>query len=162
MNPLDDAEILLVSKVEEIVRIDVNDILVTQAEQGVQGIPGATGSTGAKGDKGDPGDTVSIAIKDEGSLITSNPAAINFIGASVSASNNAGTIDVVVSGFAGYTHTQSVASDTWVILHNLGSYPSVTIIDSAGDEVEGELKYISGNEIHLLFSASFGGIAYLN
>lgn len=71
-------------------------------------------------------------------------------------------IKTLTAAAAGYTHTQSVASDTWTIVHNLGSYPSVTIVDSAGDEVEGELKYISGNELHLIFSASFGGVAYLN
>ena len=34
-----------------------------------------------------------------------------------------------------YVHEQSVASATWTAVHNLGSFPSVTVVDSAGTEV---------------------------
>lgn len=61
-----------------------------------------------------------------------------------------------------YIHTQSSPSDTWIITHNLEKYPSITIVDSAGSVVEGEEKYISKNEIHIFFSSSFSGKAYLN
>jgi hypothetical protein len=61
-----------------------------------------------------------------------------------------------------YAHDQSVASASWVITHNLGKYPSVTITDSAGDEVEGEVRYNGVNSLTVKFSAPFAGKAYLN
>lgn len=61
-----------------------------------------------------------------------------------------------------YVHEQSPASDTWVINHNLKKYPSVTIVDSAGRVVIGEVQYIDNTLIICSFSAPFSGIAYLN
>lgn len=61
-----------------------------------------------------------------------------------------------------YLHTQSVASDEWTINHNLGKYPSVTVIDSAGDEVVGEIEYIDTNNLKIKFAGGFSGKATLN
>jgi hypothetical protein len=70
--------------------------------------------------------------------------------------------DLVVSGGSTYTHPQLVASDTWVIVHNLGRFPSVMIVDSAGTVVIGDIEYDSANQITLTFMAPFAGKAYLN
>jgi hypothetical protein len=59
-------------------------------------------------------------------------------------------------------HTQAVASAEWAITHNLNKYPAVTITDSAGDQVEGEVHYDSLNALTVKFSAPFAGRAYLN
>lgn len=61
-----------------------------------------------------------------------------------------------------YAHNQSVASSAWIINHNLNKYPSVTITDSANDEVEGEVRYNGLNSLTVSFSAPFAGKAYLN
>lgn len=61
-----------------------------------------------------------------------------------------------------YLHTQSVASDEWSINHNLGKYPSVAVIDSAGSEVIGEVEYIDLNNLKIKFAGSFSGKATLN
>lgn len=58
--------------------------------------------------------------------------------------------------------TQTTASDTWVIQHNLGKYPSATVIDSAGTEVVGDIAYDSLNQITITFSGAFKGSATLN
>lgn len=63
---------------------------------------------------------------------------------------------------ANYLHEQAIASDTWTINHLLGKYPSVTIVDSAGDEVEGNVNHISTNQVVVTFSAAFSGRAFLN
>lgn len=63
---------------------------------------------------------------------------------------------------AHYSHTQASPSDTWVIAHGLGKRPAVTIIDSAGDEVEGSVRHDSLNQITVSFSAGFAGVAFLN
>lgn len=61
-----------------------------------------------------------------------------------------------------YRHDQSTASDTWTITHPLDKYPSITIVDSAGDEVEGAVNYVGLTTIVVSFSAAFSGSAFLN
>ncbi|MBL0307660.1 MAG: collagen-like protein [Chitinophagaceae bacterium] len=63
---------------------------------------------------------------------------------------------------ANYTHTQAVPSADWTITHNLARFPSVTVIDSAGSTVVGDIEYLSNNAIAIHFTAAFGGSAYLN
>ena len=72
-----------------------------------------------------------------------------------------GTTEVVVPDLA-YAHTQGTSSATWTINHNLDFYPNVTVVDSAGTIVEGEISYTSRNQVVLTFSASFSGKAYLS
>lgn len=61
-----------------------------------------------------------------------------------------------------YIHNQTIASASWQITHNLGRFPSVTIVDSANSEVIGEVAYNSNNQLTVSFSAAFSGKAYLN
>lgn len=61
-----------------------------------------------------------------------------------------------------YVHTQGPALASWVITHNLGKYPSITIVDTANTEVIGEVTYNSINQLTVSFSAAFSGKAYLN
>ena len=61
-----------------------------------------------------------------------------------------------------YVHEQGLASDVWVINHNLGKMPSITITDSAGNVVEGAEKYIDENTVEVRFNGAFKGNAYLN
>lgn len=63
---------------------------------------------------------------------------------------------------ANYVHVQGVPSTVWVIPHNLGRYPSITVVDSAGTVVRGDEEYTSINVITLTFSSAFSGEAYLN
>ena len=61
-----------------------------------------------------------------------------------------------------YVYNQMSASAEWTITHNLDKYPSVTVVDSAGNAIMGELRYISANSLVVSFSAPFSGKAYLN
>jgi hypothetical protein len=69
-----------------------------------------------------------------------------------------------ISDFRKYAHmhTQTLASDTWTVAHNLGKNPSVSIVDSAEEEVIGEVQHVDVNNIIIRFSAAFSGKAYLN
>lgn len=49
-----------------------------------------------------------------------------------------------------------------VVNHNLDKRPSVTVINSAGDEVEGDITYNSANQLTIVFSGSFVGTVYCN
>lgn len=66
------------------------------------------------------------------------------------------------TGDANYLHLQNTASAEWTINHNLGKYPSVTVVDSANDEVEGNINHISVNQLIVTFSAAFAGRAFIN
>ena len=61
-----------------------------------------------------------------------------------------------------YTHCQLQASDAWTIEHGLEKYPSVSIVDSGGSIVVGEVTYIDENRLTVYFTSSFSGMAYLN
>jgi hypothetical protein len=61
-----------------------------------------------------------------------------------------------------FTFTQATPLDTWVITHNMGYFPAVSVVDSAGELVEGDTIYTSANVVTLLFSAAFSGKAYLS
>lgn len=60
-----------------------------------------------------------------------------------------------------YVHTQAVASDTWVINHNLGGQPTAVVLDSAGTQCEGTFSYQSNNTMTITFTAAFTGTAYI-
>ncbi len=70
--------------------------------------------------------------------------------------------DLSITYRSGYIYNQGVPSDTWVINHNLNKNPSVTIVSSAGEEVEGAVVINSLNQVTITFCAAFSGKAYLN
>lgn len=57
---------------------------------------------------------------------------------------------------------QIAASSHWIVDHNLHKFPSVTIIDSAGTIVMGDVQYVSDIQITIDFSVPFSGSVYLN
>jgi len=61
-----------------------------------------------------------------------------------------------------HIHNQGIASATWVITHNLKKYPSVTVVDSLGNVVIGDVQYTNINTVTLTFNGGFSGQAYLN
>lgn len=67
-----------------------------------------------------------------------------------------------ISEDAHYTHRQMQAESVWTVSHHLGKYPSVTVADSAGSAVIGDILYLDENTVQLTFSAAFSGTAYLN
>lgn len=61
-----------------------------------------------------------------------------------------------------YVHTQITASNNWTITHNLNKYPAITIVDSGGTVVIGEIEYINLNLVCVKFNGIFSGKAYCN
>lgn len=61
-----------------------------------------------------------------------------------------------------HIHTQTAAASSWTITHNLGKFPSVSIVDSSEQEVIGEVEYVNDNTLIVKFSAAFSGKAYIN
>jgi len=61
-----------------------------------------------------------------------------------------------------FVFTQGVPATTWNIQHNLGKFPSVSVINNNNVVINGEVIYIDNNNVQLNFSAGFTGKAYLN
>jgi hypothetical protein len=66
------------------------------------------------------------------------------------------------TGDLSYVHAQDAAATVWVVRHNMGKFPSVAVVDSAGSWVVGDVTYDSPNQLTVSFSAAFAGTAYLN
>jgi hypothetical protein len=99
-----------------------------------------------------PGTTVPTVVNDI-ILITTPSGTQNF-----------GSTEVVPTApqVLAYEHTQGVVSNSWVINHNLGFKPNVTVVDSAGTIYEGEITYTNSNSLTVSFSQAFSGKAYLS
>lgn len=69
----------------------------------------------------------------------------------------------VTPEFVDKTYTQDFhVTNTVIVPHNLDKFPSVSIIDSAGDEVEGSVSYIDRMNLAINFSVSFSGTVTCN
>lgn len=102
--------------------------------QGPQGVAGATGATGPAGATGATGATGAKGDKGD----AGDPALLT------------------------YVHTQSTAAATWTINHGKGYFLNLTVVDSAGTQVEGNVTYQDNNTIVVEFAAAFSGKAYLS
>ena len=67
-----------------------------------------------------------------------------------------------ITGDKHFTHTEAVASTTWSITHNLQKMVSVSVQDTAGNTVHGEVSYTSTDTITITFLSAVAGVAYLN
>ena len=65
-------------------------------------------------------------------------------------------------GVPTFVFNQNTPATVWNIQHNLGKFPSITVIDTGDTVVTGEYTYIDNNNVTLNFSAAFAGKAYLN
>lgn len=61
-----------------------------------------------------------------------------------------------------YYHTQAATAEEWVIEHNLGKYPAVTVVSSAGEEIYCDKTFVSINKVVLNFGTPISGAAFLN
>lgn len=134
-----------------------------------RGDSGPQGDQGIQGLKGDQGEAATIAVGDV------NPSAAG----SMPSVTNTGTANDAVFDFVlprgdtgpqgapgldtgFYRHNQGGPSTHWVIQHNLGFYPAVTVQDSAGSVVYGDVVYVDVNNVTITFDSAFGGYANLS
>lgn len=61
-----------------------------------------------------------------------------------------------------FIYKQRSPALVWTIVHNLNKFPSVTIVDSAGTIIIGEIHYLDKNSLEVSFLSKFGGVAFLN
>lgn len=117
---------------------------------------GVTIVQGLKGDKGDPGLDGAMGI-DGAEGLSAYQVAVNngFVG------TESEWIMSLQGSVIRFTYSQAIPSDVWVINHNLGHIPIVTVFDTAESEVECDRTDSNINTLTLFASAPFAGTAYL-
>jgi hypothetical protein len=80
-----------------------------------------------------------------------------------------GVVEVQVPGLRGkrgddgvavaYIHQQATPSAEWIINHNLGVKPHITLLSVGGAEIEGSIIHISVNQARALFAVTVTGSA---
>jgi hypothetical protein len=140
----------------------------TSGAQGTQGVTGAQGTRGTQGVQGTVGVGTQGVQGTLGTGIQGTQGTAGLQGISGAALDNTddlteGTTNKYFTvGRVSYEHMQGSASSSWAITHNLGFKPNVTVIDSAGNIVEGEIAYTNSNSLTVSFQSSFSGNAYLS
>lgn len=61
-----------------------------------------------------------------------------------------------------FVFEQGIASDTWIINHNLDKYPSVTLSNYNGEVFEAYKEYVNENTIIVRLDSAMTGYANLN
>lgn len=105
---------------------------------------------------------------------TGNTVEIAEQGADVQIVEQAGpTLEIVTAGVQGppgppgasadgYTHTQSAASDTWTVNHNLGRDTDVELTTLGGVRMLADIQHTSQNQVVVYFASPATGIAYVH
>ena len=70
--------------------------------------------------------------------------------------------DRAIINSATFIFEQGIASDVWVITHNLNKAPSITLVDSSGAEFQARKVYNSLNQVTIYLNGATTGKAYLN
>lgn len=66
------------------------------------------------------------------------------------------------SSISGFIHDQIAASNLWIVNHTLAKFPSVSVVDTGGNLVMGDVEYVSNSQLKIRFAHEFSGKAYLN
>ena len=61
-----------------------------------------------------------------------------------------------------FVYEWSTPETTLTIAHNLNKFPSVSIVDTAGSEIIGDVTYLDTNRVAITFSAATRGKAFFN
>lgn len=160
-------------------------------DPGAPGTPGGPGPKGDKGDPGDPGADGADAerlefvwdqpvaattwtiphfggwpqvtvVNDDFEVIVADVLYVDMgtieIGFSSPQSGHA-----FISGYgqADVIFVQGSPDDEWIVAHGLNRWPCVTVIDTAGSAIEGDITYLDDDTIQINFTAPFAGRAFL-
>ena len=66
-----------------------------------------------------------------------------------------------VTGATAYVHTQTIASATWTINHNLGRKVVLQVFSSGWSEVDAEWVNVNTNQVVVVFAGPMSGSALL-
>ncbi len=109
------------------------------------------------------------SLDDDGNLVTEKQVIVknNIIAEKEVSAGGAGAESDPEGGqtsgeYKMYTHLQETAEKVWTIVHGLGKYPNVKVVDSTHELCYGDVKYPNIDTVTIEFGAPFGGYAYLD
>lgn len=99
----------------------------------------------AAGEKGDPGEGIPLGGDDNWILVKDGTD--DYV---------TKWVDPVILADKNHVVDFSV-TDEVIVNHNLNKYPAVQVMDSAGDQVEGEVYYVNTSQLIVSFNSPFSG-----
>lgn len=141
-------------------------LAVAISSDGPKGDPGPTGPTGSTGPLGETGPTGPTgstgATGPTGPTGNTGVQGISAYEVWVTAGNVGDVDDFLASVGNQYQRVIIMnPTDFWDITHTLNRYCAVTVVDSAGSVVEGDVTYLSPSHLTIQFTAPFSGEAFL-
>ncbi len=142
-------------------------------ELDINNAQGLAGAQGPKGDKGmnwtGPYNVLTEYAECDGvsylgsSFIKVSPGTGTTVIPAIGVNPDWELVAQVGAGGSSLIYDQVTPSAVWSITHNLGRPPSVTVTDSGGSVVEGDVDYGLDpfNSLTITFSGAFSGQAYL-
>lgn len=95
-----------------------------------------------------------VQTSESETVVSTPPVAVTVVEAGVGPQGPPGP-----PGGGSYQHTQSTPASTWVVNHNLGFRPDVSVFSPGGIEVEAEIAHVSTTQTEIRFSAAATGSA---
>jgi hypothetical protein len=108
------------------------------------------GGTGPTGPAGPPGPGVPTGGA-TGTVLTKTSAADYATGWATPAGSD-----------KNYVHNQVTAAPNWTVVHNLGKYPAISVVDTGGNMIIPDVTYVDVNTVALAFAGATSGKAYAN
>lgn len=103
-----------------------------------------------------------IEITDEGVINNTMPVDHTVDEGSINPVQGGAVYDAIKDATSTFVFEMAEARSVWEITHNLGRYPSVTVVDSAGSVQDAYVEYIDMNSCNVIMNSAFKGKAYLN
>jgi hypothetical protein len=94
-----------------------------------------------------PGDRVCVAVGQQGTMYVVWPG------------DGKAT---ATGGDSNYVHIQSAPNTIWNVVHGLGKFPAVSVVDTGDSVVLPNVSYIDVNTVQLTFGSATSGKAYVN
>lgn len=98
--------------------------------------------------KAAPGDRVAVVVAQQGTMYVVFPG------------DGAG--GTTTGADKNYVHTQAAAAVTWTVVHGLGKFPAVSVVDSGGNVLIPNVQYVDANTLTVTFAAATSGKVYVN
>ena len=119
------------------------------------------GPTGLLGDSLIAQDAGATTVTITGATVSTGQVTIPITPVAATDAASKGYVDAEVATFI---FTQAVSANPWVVVHNLGKYPSVTVTDSnvTPRVVVAQVDYDNTNQVTITFAGAQAGKAYLN
>ena len=71
-------------------------------------------------------------------------------------------VPIAAGGDLTFLFTQVAPLTTWTLAHSMGKFPSVTVLDGSGDEIEAKVNHVDNNNLTITFNTATSGTATLN